>query len=257
MRKQTLLFDLDDTLIHCNKYFVHVIKQFAEQMRIWFSAHALSKSQFIAKQLELDIIGVRKYGFVPFRFPESLVETYDHFCSQTGRRKKEEERHHLLELGYTVYDFPNEPYPHMNETLEELASEGHQLCLYTGGDPEMQRAKVSRLELDAYFGERIYVTRHKTVTAMRDLVSELALKHKETWMIGNSVTTDIIPALTAGIHAIFIPAETEWTFNKGEVNVSPQGEYVKLEALHEVPGAIRQYADAASSAGTIIADMHG
>lgn len=241
MRKQTLLFDLDDTLIHCNKYFVHVIHLFAEQMQQWFHSYSIPKADFIAKQLELDIIGVRKFGFVPHRFPESLVETYEYFCSKVERKKDIQEQRQLEKLGYSVYDFHNEPYPDMEETLHQLASQGHRLCLYTGGDPHMQRAKVEKLNLNVYFGERIYVARHKTSKAMKRLISDLQLDRINTWMIGNSVTTDILPALKAGIHAIFIPAETEWSFNKGEINVTPEGAYYELPSLRDVPDTISQY----------------
>lgn len=34
-------FDLDDTLVHCNKYFDVVIDQFVDLMLTWFSGHGL------------------------------------------------------------------------------------------------------------------------------------------------------------------------------------------------------------------------
>lgn len=241
MKHQTLLFDLDDTLIHCNKYFIQVIDQFAEQMKQWFVSFGIPKTQFISKQLELDIVGVKKFGFVPHRFPASLVETYEYFCNRLGRQQNIDEKKQLTELGYSVYEFENAPYPHMEETLDQLATQGHELCLYTGGDPEIQHAKIKRLRLETFFGERIYIARHKTSAAMEQLISKLGVDRTSTWMIGNSVTTDIIPALKARLHAIFIPAEKEWDFNKGEVNIIPEGTYLELTSLREVPEAITQY----------------
>jgi putative hydrolase of the HAD superfamily len=241
LNRQTILFDLDDTLIHCNKYFEVVIDQFADQMQTWFSAHRLSKREIKEKQQELDIMGVHAYGFVASRFPQSLIETYAHYSGLTGRAADETEKQWLLRLGYSVYEYQVEPYPNMEQTLTEIQARHHLLYLYTGGDPQIQRKKVKQAGLDAYFADRVIVTAHKTIKAMKDLLDEHGFARDHTWMIGNSVTTDIVPALEAGIHAIHIPAVTEWSFNTGKVDAVPRGAFFQLGSLREVPQAIDRY----------------
>lgn len=241
LKNQTVLFDLDDTLVHCNKYFDIVIEQFADQMHTWFGSYNISKRQITEKQAELDLIGVERDGFVAARFPQSFVETYEHVSALTGRRESEAEKDWLLKLGFSVYDSEFEPYPHVEETLTGLALQGHTLCLYTGGDSEIQRRKVRRAKLTRYFDDRIFVTVHKTTEAMEKLLNESNFDRDNTWMIGNSVTTDVLPALSAGIHTIYIPAEQEWSYNRGDVNIAPKGAYFKLSSLREVPGAISRY----------------
>ncbi|MNH99336.1 dUMP phosphatase [compost metagenome] len=245
MREQTILFDLDDTLIHCNKFFDTVIDQFVDLMLTWFSGHGLKAEDIKLKQLEIDLAGVNIHGFLANRFPKSFVETYQWYAESFNRKTSKKEEDWLLQLGHTVYEFSVEPYPHMNETLETLQSAGHQLFLYTGGDASIQMKKVIDSGLDQYFHDRIFVTIHKTKEFMESLVHEQQFDRRHTWMIGNSVRTDVLPALHAGIHTIYIPAVKEWKFNNVEIDVLPQGAFYELPSLKEVPVAIESYTEKA------------
>src|SRR5690554_465505 len=120
MEKQNILFDLDDTLIHCNKYFNLTIDQFVSQMIGWFNGHAITSELIKQKQLELDLIGVHKHGFIKDRFAQSLVETYEYFAAETRRAKLQREIENILEIGSAVYDQQYEAFPHMEQTLTEL-----------------------------------------------------------------------------------------------------------------------------------------
>jgi putative hydrolase of the HAD superfamily len=238
-RRQTVCFDLDDTLIHCNKYFIEILKRFVEQMKSWFPN--LADDEIRDKQTEFDLAGIGEHGLVKERFPQSLAEVYDYFAARMGRKAKEEERERLVRLGHGVYDRQVEPYPHMYETLERLIRDGHRLCLFTGGDPEIQLRKVEQLNLKRYFEERIFVARHKNTSAFKTMLASLAADPGETWMVGNSARTDMIPALESGAHAIFIPAEKEWAYNQVDITVKPKGAFLRLSRLAEVPEAIRAY----------------
>ena len=85
MREQTILFDLDDTLVHCNKYFDFVIDQFIDLMLTWYSGHGLSAQDIKQKQLQIDLAGIHIHGFMPDRFPKSFVETYQWFATHYNR----------------------------------------------------------------------------------------------------------------------------------------------------------------------------
>ncbi|WP_248928763.1 HAD family hydrolase [Paenibacillus hamazuiensis] len=241
MTKQTILFDLDDTLIYTNKFFDLVVDQFADQAETWFHSYHISPEEFKKKQNEIDLQRVLKQGFAPDHFPQSFVDTYDYFSELTGRPKSEDEIRRLRQLGESVYSHEIEPVPHMEETLLTLQSEGHSLHLYTGGEPTIQMRKVREAGLEKFFGDRVYVARHKTTSFLESIIRERKLDHACTWMIGNSLRTDVIPALENGIHSIFIPAETEWAFNIVDVNVEPRGAFLKVEKLQDVPQAIGNY----------------
>ncbi|PYI50641.1 HAD family hydrolase [Paenibacillus flagellatus] len=242
MRKQTILFDLDDTLIHCNKYFDDVLDQFADLMTTWFNGFSLQADEIKRKQYEFDSAGVHKLGFVADHFPDSLVQTYDHYTAVTGREPSETERKRLYDLGKSVYEFPDiEPYPNMAETLEHLRVQGHELFLYTGGESAIQHKKVKQMGLDAFFGDRLFVSSHKTTAVLESILSKHRFDRAKTWMIGNSLRTDVLPALETGINAIHIPAITEWQFNVIDIDVKPKRAFLRLPKLMDVPPAIERY----------------
>jgi putative hydrolase of the HAD superfamily len=241
MREHTILFDLDDTLVHCNKYFENVIDQFARLIATWFADYELKVEDIKQKQLEIDLVGVNLHGFLAMRFPQSLVETYQWFSERYNRRTNQQDEAQLLQLGHTVYEFTAEPFPQMKETLETLTGDGHRLFLYTGGDASIQMKKVRDVGLDAYFQDRIFITLHKNKEFMESLIQSQQFDRKHTWMIGNSVRTDVLPALHAGIHSIYIPATQEWQYNIVEIDIAPKGAFYKLPSLREVPETIGGY----------------
>jgi len=240
--KQTLLFDLDDTLVHCNKYFLQVLGQFADRMTAWFGPYGIQRQEILDKQTEIDIAGVQVHGFKSDHFPQSFVDTYLYYSSLTGRRISPVEIDGLYRLGRSVYELDVEPYPHMDETLERLIREGHELHLYTGGETYIQWNKIERLQLQRYFEDRIYVRQHKNTDALEQILRENGLERSSTWMIGNSLRTDVLPALECGIHSVYLKHENEWPFNLVPIETPPAaGAFLTLRSLVEVPVAIRTY----------------
>lgn len=244
MTSQTLLFDMDDTLIHCNKYFQDVIDRFSEQMSEWFLAgglEGLDPETIKAKQLEIDIAGVTQKGFVETHFPESLVDTYRYFCELYGIPQHSLHVDKLFRLGQSVYAMKVEPYPYMKEALQQLVDDGHELHLYTGGVPSIQQDKIAAAGLEPFFEDRIFIRQHKNTEALRQILHDSGFDRSRTWMIGNSMRTDVLPALENGIHSIYLPAQLEWQFNVVEIKVKPVGAYLQLNSLRELRSAIRDY----------------
>ncbi|SFE58232.1 putative hydrolase of the HAD superfamily [Paenibacillus algorifonticola] len=240
--KQHIMFDLDDTLIHCNKYFYLVISQFVDAMTTWFAGYEdVTANAVRDKQTEIDIAGIAVLGFKSEHFPQSFVDSYAYFSDVTGRKRSTVEQDFLWKLGLSVYEHDTEPYPNMEETLYSLANQGHELHLYTGGEQLIQTRKIDQLNLSKYFNNRIYIRQHKTNEALEDILAETALDRARTWMVGNSIRTDVVPALTAGIHAIHMRKDAEWQYNVVNIEVEPKGAFFTLNDLVEVPEAIYGY----------------
>ncbi|BBH19926.1 haloacid dehalogenase [Paenibacillus baekrokdamisoli] len=238
---QRILFDLDDTLIYCNKYFTLVIDQFTELMSDWFIGHNISVEMIRDKQTEIDIAGVHVVGFQSDHFPQSFIDTYRYFSDLVDRAISVVEEDLLWKLGRSVYEHEVEPYPFMEETLDRLATSGHELHLYTGGELLIQQRKIDQMQLERYFESRIYVRSHKNIEAMETILREGGFDRNATWMIGNSLRTDVIPALTSGIHAIHLKTESEWIYNIVGIDVEPKGAFLTLDQLSDVPGSIENY----------------
>ncbi|RAV00512.1 HAD family hydrolase [Paenibacillus sp. YN15] len=239
MQKQNIIFNLDDTLIECNKYFHLVNELYAARMKEWFPGVPVETVR--AKQIEYDLAVVDKNGLTVDHVPQSFLSAYGYFCKETGRTPSGEEIKELEELGYSVFTMPVEPLPHMYETLEELKEEGHDLYLHTGGEEKNQWRKITQLQLAAYFDNRVFVSRHKDRDALAKIMDRMVFLPAVTWMVGNSLRTDVLPGLEQGINVIYIPASNEWHYNVVDIAVEPKGAFLTLNSLSQVAGAIRNY----------------
>lgn len=238
--KQQLIFDMDDTLIHCNKYFEMILSRFTDLMLEWFQEYQLTTKEIRDKQVEIDVAGVLKSGFASKHFPLSMIETYHYFSRMIGRAVNMAEENHLMKLGLSVYEQEIEPYPGMIETLDLLTRQGHELILYTGGEQAIQERKIEQMKLAVYFHDRIYIRQHKNEEALEGILSSRHFDRDNTWMIGNSLRTDIIPALTAGINTIYIKLPNEWTYNVVELKNKPTTAMYTVSSLEEVPHIIEE-----------------
>jgi putative hydrolase of the HAD superfamily len=241
MNPQLILFDLDDTLVYCNRYFDETLDLFVKKMIATFGDELHAADDVRRLQKEIDLIGVEQLGFTLDHFPQSLIDTYFYLCGRYKKPFSSKMVQTIRTLGENVYKMDIEPYPHMIETLRKLKNEGHLLYLYTGGVAEVQYRKVHKLKLEYFFGNHIHVARHKSNEEMERLLNRIHANRKNTWMIGNSLRTDIVPALEAGINAIYIPVENEWEYNIVEVTTKPKGAYFTIKGLQQLPEAINNY----------------
>lgn len=242
MQKQNIIFNLDDTLIECNKYFHLVNEQYAAQMKEWFPGIPMDTVR--AKQVEYDLAVVDKNGLSVDHVPQSFMSAYRYFCKETGRTPREEELKRLEELGYSVFTMPVEALPHMYETLEKLKQEGHELYLHTGGEEKNQWRKITQLQLAAYFDNRVFISMYKDVNALAKIMDKMDFNPADTWMVGNSPRTDVLPGLEQGINVIYIPASNEWHYNVVDISIKPKGAFLTLSSLSQVAEAIREYVTA-------------
>jgi putative hydrolase of the HAD superfamily len=102
MNQQTLILDLDDTLIHCNKYFTQAKSEFVKKVKEWIITP--SEEEIMQKLLEIDLKSVEIHGFLSEKFPESLVATYFYFCQKYGKGIKASEIEHVRKIGRSVFE---------------------------------------------------------------------------------------------------------------------------------------------------------
>ncbi|WP_025692488.1 HAD family hydrolase [Paenibacillus zanthoxyli] len=236
---QQVIFDLDDTLVHCNKYFDLILGQYFEMMINWFGDEGVTTEELRRKQVEIDVETVNMKGLASDNFPKSLIATYRYFCTKYNRPADPFQEGQLMKLGLSVYDQEIEAYPGMVETLDNLKHDGHQLHLYTGGDHSVQRRKIEQMKLDLYFEDRIYIRQHKNVESLEKILSSRPFNRKRTWMIGNSLRTDVLPAITAGVKSVYLKQQNEWLYNMIELQHEMQQSLITISSIHEVVPVIR------------------
>jgi putative hydrolase of the HAD superfamily len=223
---QTLLIDADDTLWENNVYFERAIAAFISYLD--HKVHTAAEVREHLNRCEHRTIAERGYGLVSFR--RSLA---DCFADLTNGPVTDENLVQIDSFADIIHEHEIELLPKVNETLADLASR-HRLVLVTKGDPVEQTGKLGRSGLSAHFSG-VEVLPEKHSDAYHALRERHGFEADHTWMIGNSPKSDINPALSAGLHAVFIPHEFTWVLEHETVNAPPAGRrLLQLESFGDL-----------------------
>lgn len=199
-----LLIDADDTLWENNLHFEQAIHAF-----ITFLNHSRLTPQEVRAVMD-EVERLMGYGSV--NFTKSLLETYRRLAE---REVTEDDLQQVRWFGEQIRAQPMQLLAGVRETLEYLTAR-HDLTLLTKGDVEEQTLKIERSGVAEMFKEHLIVP-EKDVAAYQDVIDDLSLVPRHTWMVGNSPRSDINPALAAGLNAVFVPHPHTWHLEHEEI----------------------------------------
>ena len=214
---QTLLIDADDTLWENNIYFERAIASFISYLN--HRVHTAEQVREHLNRCEHATIAAHGYGLSSFR--RSLIDCFE----QLSDAPVTDEKHNrIVSFSQSIADQEIELLPNVDATLADLATR-HRLILVTKGNPTEQTDKLRRSGLAPHFSA-VEVLPEKHNEAYLALASHHVCDASSTWMIGNSPKSDINPALSAGLHAIFIPHDFTWVLEHEVVNQPPAGQHL-------------------------------
>jgi putative hydrolase of the HAD superfamily len=195
-----LLVDADDTL-----WENIVVFQQAEADFLAWVEHPDGEVE--ARRVLDDIQGllIAAHGYGTNTFVRSLQETYRHIAQ---REPTDIDIERIKVLTQRLRWTELELIEGVVETLVMLQAR-HDLIMLTKGNEEEQRHKIAISGLEPYF-RRTIVVPEKDETTYREVVVSERLDARSTWMIGNSPKSDILPAVAAGIRAVYVPHAFTW-----------------------------------------------
>jgi putative hydrolase of the HAD superfamily len=170
------------------------------------------------------------HGYGLKNFHRSLLACFEQL---SGAPITVHDRKKINAFVMSISDRDIELLPDVGTTLADLATR-HQLILVTKGNPEEQHDKLDRSGLGDYFqaGE---VLHEKHRGAYVTLIDRHQATPRKTWMIGNSPRSDINPALSAGLNAIFVPHPSTWVLEHEPVEEAPSGQtLLELSAFSQL-----------------------
>ena len=205
---QNLLIDADDTLWENNIYFEKAIADFISFLD--HKTHTPDEVRLVLWDVEREVI--RQTGYGMHSFANALVACFERLSVEPVTVALHDE---IKAIAFKIAEHPMEIMPQVPETLAYLAQR-HRLFMVTKGNITEQTGKLERSELKRHFTV-VEVLGEKNTAAYRELVEKYGLIHEKTWMIGNSPSSDINPALEAGLHAVFVPHHNTWELERGEI----------------------------------------
>jgi putative hydrolase of the HAD superfamily len=209
-----LIFDLDDTLIHTHRIFVELTEEFLERMsalgfddeNVYYTMDAFDRE-----------IVEEANAYVPWAFPKAMRRTYEFYCEKCFADFDEQQADALEELGFGYKEADYQMVDGAKALLNLLADEGHTLVLLTQGGYEEQKYKVDLHNFGDYFDEIIVVDK-KTPAVYTNIMQRHGFFPEETLVIGNSLKSEVAPALAVGARPILVRVTENWDFENIELD---------------------------------------
>ena len=227
----TVGLDADDTLWHNETIFRLTHARFVDLLDDHGDAETIE-----ARLAEVERRNLRLYGYGVKGFTLSMIETAMELCD--GGAPPEVVRE-ILAAGREMLAHPVETLPGVDETIAEL-SDRYRLILITKGDLLDQERKLAASGLGERFAAVEIVSEKDRATYDR-VFSRHGTGPAEAVMAGNSMKSDVLPAIEAGAWAAHIPYHVTWAH---ELADAPAGHprYGALEGISDLPRWIAERA---------------
>ena len=222
-------FDADDTLWQNETFFRITEKRFTELLSGHGEHEHISQRLLDAERRNLGF-----YGYGVKGFTLSMIETA---VDVTEGQVPASVIAEILSYGREMLRHPVETLPHVRETLEQLAND-YRIILITKGDLFDQERKLAQSGLGDYF-DGVEIVSEKTPETYARVFARHADGASRAMMVGNSLKSDVVPAIAAGGWGVHVPHELTWAL---EHVAAPDGNprFRRLDHLGLLPPLIRQ-----------------
>lgn len=221
MTIKLICLDADDTLWHNERHFQAALQRLAEIVPNFADARPLLE--------ETEHRNIPAYGFGVKGFTLSVLETAAHVMGPVldGAHVQR-----IIAVGKDLLAHPVELLDGIALALDELHARAP-LVLVTKGDLLHQETKLAASGLGERFAS-LQIVSDKRSEAFTSIFKRHAIIPDEAIMIGDSLRSDILPALEAGAYAAYIPHPLAWSF---EVRAEPAGNprYRRVAHMREIP----------------------
>ena len=206
---RVIAFDADDTLWDCQSHFEAVENHLYQLIAPYCEVPA--QELFKTESGNMADLG---YGCKAFTI--SIIET----ALRVGGDHLSAELH-----------LPATPLPEVEQTLQRLQAYPYRLVVFTKGELQDQENKLKRSGLGKYFSY-VEITSDKTEVEFQQLCEHLGILPENLLMVGNSLKSDIAPALNIGASAIHIPFHVTWQLEHFEDIEHPR--LIKISHFNEI-----------------------
>ena len=223
----TIGFDADDTLWHNEQFYRMTQERFAELLADFTEADHLHDRLLAAEMRNLG-----QYGFGIKGFVLSMIETA---IEVTEGRVPGDVIGRIIEAGQEMLRHPIELLPHAGDTIETLAA-GHRIVLITKGDLLDQERKLAQSGLGEMF-DAVEIVSDKTPATYEQAFAHAGSDPTRAMMVGNSIRSDVVPALEAGAWGVHVPHGLTWEYERAEPPIT-QARFRAIEDLGDLPDLV-------------------
>ncbi|MEO5897358.1 MAG: HAD family hydrolase [Vicinamibacterales bacterium] len=231
---ELVALDADDTLWHNEPLYTGRREQFRALLSRYQPQGVLDDRLY-----EVELRNLKHFGYGVKGFVLSMIETA---IELTEERLESADVRTIIGWGREMLAGPVDILDGVREAIESLA-EDFPMILITKGDLLDQESKLARSGLGHHF-KGIEIVSEKDARVYRNVIARYGVRPEQFVMVGNSLRSDILPAIEAGAHAVYVPYEITWIHERVSAEAIADARY------HE----IRHIRDLAQLLGTLDAD---
>lgn len=226
----TIALDADDTLWQNEQFFRITEQRFADLLAPYTDAPDLNERLIASVTKNLSFYGFGMKGFA-LSMVETALDVTDHRVPGTVIAE-------ILAAGRELLRYPIETLPYVDQALGQL-QDSYRLILVTKGDTFDQERKLAASGLAEYFAA-VEIVADKNAATYSRIFERHTDGADRTVMVGNSLRSDILPALAAGAFAIYVPHDLTWSYEHADEPVN-EPRYARIAHLGELADAIARF----------------
>ena len=220
----TVGLDADDTLWHNETIFRLTHERFCDLL-----AGSVERTLIDARLAEVERRNLTLYGYGVKGFTLSMMETA---MELTDGQASGAVIREILAVGREMLSEPVEPLPGVDLALAQL-SERYRLILITKGDLLHQEQKLAASGLGDLF-VAVEIVSEKDASTYDRIFARHGTGAGQAAMCGNSLRSDILPALEAGSWAAHVPYPLTWAHEMADAPID-HPRFAELTSIAEFP----------------------
>jgi putative hydrolase of the HAD superfamily len=224
----TIGFDADDTLWHNESIFEAAHEKYRALLSRWHDAATIDR-----RLLATEMGNIELYGYGIKAHALSCIETA---IDLTDGEIRAAEIREIIASAKAMLAHPVELLDGAAEVVPLLART-HPLILITKGDLRDQERKLAKSGLAQHFAHAEIVPEKNAETYAR-VLRRLQIRPEQFLMVGNSLKSDILPALDLGAAAALVPYRLLWQGEEVAAAPPPAGRFSQLATLRELPALV-------------------
>ncbi len=226
----TIGFDADDTLWHNESIFEATHEKYRALLARWHDAATIDR-----RLLDTEIRNLELYGYGIKAHALSCIETA---IELSGGDIRAAEIREIIAYAKEMLNHPVELLPGAAEVVPLLART-HPLLLVTKGDLRDQERKLAKSGLAPHF-RHIEIVAEKDAATFARVLRRCDIRPAEFLMVGNSLKSDILPALDLGACAALVPYPLLWSAERATAAppATAAGRFFQVETLRELPALV-------------------
>lgn len=194
-----IILDMDNTLIDTEPLYNQAARRFGMLM------HGLGydANEVLKRQDAIDAGLFEEFGYSTDRYAESFERTVREFMVGEIIRPVDEVVQDARQFAMDIFDQTATEYPYARDVVRKFLHAGYNVAVITAGERWVQVKRFDDLSMRNIFHD-CWVVLKKTSEVFEDFCMKHDVDKSQSWMIGDSIRSDILSSTGAGLNAIHL-----------------------------------------------------